>query len=584
MEPVFALPGGVETLDRCVICGEPFDPLPHNVARQKTCGKEPCRRAHHLHIKRAARSAGKPPRPSSVVCAVCGVSFPTPSGNLPDTCPGDCRALAKRIRWHRWALGEGIAEGKKMRRETVERRLAELLARCKRPEVFVTEVPPASGERPTGDPWAAPPPEWAGSLPGAVLPIDIVPRLTAPDRLGHAFHGALTALLRRTQGHDSSRPEWSLLLVGSATSSGWAVWLPEERDVEMLRGRTFEAHLRGVPVRMTFGAHAALRLKPPAVTQVGRHRVRMTTITPVCMRGRGAPGRVSCPHTPTIWTALGMVAERIGLRVDDPSRIGVVRVSHATEPVTVTLNPTRNVYTTSWEGDVVLEVNPLARWLLEVASRIGLGGRTAYGLGRIAVRDEPAIREEAPASPAPWEVVIDPAAEKFAARMGCSADEARHAIADMVARASYERSAPNGAEVWRAGDVLLVAEPTTLRQLRVVDVVFEVERRPPIRDHAIDRYAERILRRRVPTAPAAREAMREAVLPLFRRDMDLAYPLAPYRGQMSTEVPDAMLWVGPRTGDARSARLRVVVGTHPGATEPEVLTVLAPLDDYSEAA
>lgn len=330
--------------------------------------------------------------------------------------------------------------------------------------------------KPSG-PWETPPPAWEGALPGSVLPITATPRpSTRADSLGAALHGALTQILRAGRGHDSRRPEWSLLLVGAAAPSGWAVWLPDDSDVAAVRGRSYVSHLFGTPTTLTLGECTAIRLRAPRVEQMGRHRVRITTVTPICMRGAGIDGNRyrGYPQTPTLWTALSQVAQRIGLLLPDPTRIGIVRVSHDTHKVKAPLKRgANNLIVTAWSGDVVVDVNPLGRWLLEVAARIGLGGRTAFGLGRIMVRDEPAVRDVLAPSPEPWEVVIDQAAQKFGTYMGVSNDEACAVLSGLVDCATFERETSSGYEVWRAGSVLLMAQPTTLRTLRVVDVMFE---------------------------------------------------------------------------------------------------------------
>lgn len=439
------------------------------------------------------------------------------------------------------------------------------------------EPVPPSGPREKPGPWTTPPPAWEGPLPGAVLPIDVDIPIGHPEKLGSALHAVLTGILRQGQGHDPARPEWSLLLVGEQTSSGWAVWLPDEADVQAVRGRTFEASIRSRACRVTLGARAALRLKAPAVTQTGRHRVRLTTLTPVSMRTRGGKALRAVPQTCTLWTALTVVAKQIGLALPDPTAIGIVRVSHATESVTMTLNQKRGLVATGWSGDVVLDVNPLGRWLLDVATRIGLGGRTAYGLGRITVRDEAVYDDYATTpSPEPWEVVFDGAAEKFAARVDMDLDEAKHALAALAAQATYYGERPNGHEAWRAGDLTLIVQPTTLRTLRVIDVRFDGEPPQHIEEHAVDRFIERILGEGTCSREVAR---RELALRVAR-----SYPATPYTGRLADGVPDAMLWIGPRTipRDHRSARLRFVVGTKPGVTAPSVMTVLPLFDQARE--
>jgi len=491
-QPVFALPGGVETTDRCVVCQAPFDPSPGNVARQKTCGDKRCKRAYANRYRRSEK-------PDRAACAVCGGAFAPASVRVVNCKRPECAEVSRGIRWHRWAMRPGKAKQKGMLRETVQVNMDALLARCLRPEAFAeTAVDKAADpEAADGlamwhdrkraecaaaapDPWDAPPPTWEGPLPGAVLPLDLDIQVGNVERLGTALHAILTRILRDGRGHDPRRPEWSLLLVGEQTSSGWAVWLPGEADIAAVRGKTFPAELRRRRCNLTIGRAAALRLKPPSVTQTGRHRVRLTTITPVCMRSDGRAPR-PYPQTPSLWTALTVVAQRIGLTLPDPTAIGIARVSHETESARTTINERRGLVAVGWSGDVVLDVNPLGRWLLEVGARIGIGGRTAYGLGRIAVRDE-SMPEAAPVpQPEPWEVVFDGAAGKLGARLGLTGDDAKHAVAALCEQAVFDHKRPDGeCEVWTVGDVSLVVQPTTLRTLRVVDIKFSEEHQPAL--------------------------------------------------------------------------------------------------------
>jgi hypothetical protein len=39
-----------------------------------------------------------------------------------------------------------------------------------------------------------------------------------------------------------------------------------------------------------------------------------------------------------------------------------------------------------WQGQVVIEANAVAAWLLLCAARVGLGGRTALGFGSVEAR------------------------------------------------------------------------------------------------------------------------------------------------------------------------------------------------------
>jgi hypothetical protein len=103
-------------------------------------------------------------------------------------------------------------------------------------------------------------------------------------------------------------------------------------------------------------------------------------------------------------------------------------------------------------------------------------------------------------------------------------------------------------------------------------VLFEGATPPTvIEEHAVKRFVDRVLGEGTCSHEVARRELQARVA--------RSYPMAPYRGAMAEDVPDAMLWVGPRTGDRKSARLRFVVGTRSGATAPSVLTVLPLFDE-----
>src|SRR5690606_22108695 len=77
-----------------------------------------------------------------------------------------------------------------------------------------------------------------------------------------------------------------------------------------------------------------------------------------------------------------------------PHRCGIERglkvrmhfIANDTRPETVRLSGPHGAMT-GWSGTIVLKANPVAHWLLKAAEMVGLGGRVAYGFGRITVRE-----------------------------------------------------------------------------------------------------------------------------------------------------------------------------------------------------
>lgn len=321
------------------------------------------------------------------------------------------------------------------------------------------------------DRWLTPPPSWEGLLPGTVLPIHLTPDFGNPLRLGTGLHAVLTRILRDQEGHGPTA-DWSLLFVGTEqSSSGWAVWIPKPDDVNAIRGVPFEVSVRGRPCTFVAGMKSTARFRAPVVTEVKRHRVKLTTVTPVIIRASGKVVRPA-PSTPSLWTALQNVANRIGLAIADPTEIGVMVVSHNTEPVRVILNQSKNLTTVGWMGDVYLDVNPLGRWLLEVAARLGLGGRNAYGFGRIELSPMN-LPPMPPERPHAEEMVTDTAVEKLAERWNIGRDTALTTLFQSGWESTLVRSRQKQCDIRRAGDLFLVVQRVTMGWPRVLDVFFE---------------------------------------------------------------------------------------------------------------
>jgi CRISPR/Cas system endoribonuclease Cas6 (RAMP superfamily) len=83
-----------------------------------------------------------------------------------------------------------------------------------------------------------------------------------------------------------------------------------------------------------------------------------------------------------------MTPKRIGLLVD-PDTVRLELVERATIPSTLNLagRTGRLGNMRGWVGHVIVDCNAPAHWLLEVAARIGFGGTTSFGFGRIKVSE-----------------------------------------------------------------------------------------------------------------------------------------------------------------------------------------------------
>lgn len=235
-------------------------------------------------------------------------------------------------------------------------------------------------------PWlrgAPPAPEWLPGL-GTMLEITPAPKWPLELRSARHTHGIVTAAIGVP--HDEHRPRWSL--VPWQCASGWALWVYDETLARSVVQRTAEIEAFGAPRRVRFAG--AWRVKTPQVMDRGRKRVRLDVVTPVCIRtdGRTTMHAHTQPSADVLLRALtsdsSAVLNRIGWPGVDVSDARVELVSRHTQAEHVDLCGKLGTVT-GFVGELVLEANAPARWLLALAERVGLGGRTAYGFGRVRV-------------------------------------------------------------------------------------------------------------------------------------------------------------------------------------------------------
>ena len=233
--------------------------------------------------------------------------------------------------------------------------------------------------------WLAGAPPFHTHLPGGGMTISFSPQPHKPIELRHtrALHGALTAI----QDTPHTRwPQWSLIPWGG----GWAAyWFTDAGAALALTTR--QAQIFDRPTAFRFGP--LVRFRTPTVARRGRQRVRLTAITPVVIANSGRTNPVTCPTADNVASVIGnefvnRLSPSAAWSTWARERICVNLVSRETQPSHV---PMCGKFGTAhgWTGDIVLEVNATARWLLSVAERTGFGSRTAFGFGRIRLTEEP---------------------------------------------------------------------------------------------------------------------------------------------------------------------------------------------------
>jgi hypothetical protein len=301
------------------------------------------------------------PRAAEQACVICGEAF-SPRSRVQVTC-GAQRCRDRRAYLVEIAKPEAVARNRERFRAW-----AETHRNVRTSNAWLRGAPPA-------------PP----FLPGGGSEIVITPHPQFPIELRNTrhLHGAVSQVLGVP--HDPHLPLFAL--VPWACRSGWAVHIHRDDVAKKALGRSWHGTLfsREVEVRLPH----RVRVRAPRGIRRGHQRVRVDAITPVVLRD----SREHNGHTaPTAGLLLGSlvtgslaIPHRMGVQVRRED-VCLELIERRTQPETVPLlGKYGNIR--GWVGYAVLEVNATARWLLEVAGRIGLGGRTALGFGRVIVRD-----------------------------------------------------------------------------------------------------------------------------------------------------------------------------------------------------
>lgn len=335
-------------------CGKVFDPVN---ARHRFASTECARAAYHTVNPHHKAKGYEPWKPSEIVCACgCGVRF------------------TRRSVRHTYATDKCRYRAKKKSDPTPENR-EKVRARC---TAWYAAKKPDREERP----WLLGAPPFGEFLPGGAFSLSFAPALRWPMALRNArlLHGVLTALTAIP--HHETMPMFTLIPMDHGHGK-WAVWIADEAVARRLAGHAWPASVADQSVLVHCGPFA--RLRSPQVSHRGHQQIRVDMLTPITIRSMGgAVTRVNPTEGNLLSTISSWLPRRLGL---DHLRLCFHLLEKRTETTRTDLGGKFGAVL-GCQGYFVADVNAPCRWLLECAARgLGLGGRTAFGFGRIRITE-----------------------------------------------------------------------------------------------------------------------------------------------------------------------------------------------------
>lgn len=351
------LPDGTgESCARCALCGTPYIPQDarHTYCSQRCADRR--RNAAHYTDNASARQATVAVRRA---------------GYDPSAEPWRSRLAALRGRGvvAGWRELVGLPPPARGVRRTPREAPPQRAESAPAPEVLRSRPAPRTA------PWGAPVGEQPSHISAVGVPLTFAPKLPTLDVVRRHLHGLVSHIIGRN--HHSTLAAWALVPYGQ----GWGVVAITSAARRALLGLDVGVQVGRTRTRLTT-PREPVRLRTPPCYDAGRYLVTVEALAPVVHH---ADGRTTVRLRPGVDTILAVASQALLYAGCTTGGLHVERVdASAAHTGGVDLGGHLGLIR-GWVGRVVVECNAPAAWALKLCEHTGMGGRVAYGLGRVKV-------------------------------------------------------------------------------------------------------------------------------------------------------------------------------------------------------
>ena len=230
------------------------------------------------------------------------------------------------------------------------------------------------------NPWLVGAPPYSGLMPALGFTMAFSNGRVLEHAHIRGLHAVLSDLLEREP--QPKHAWWAL--VPTRHGCGWgALVYQHDAAAQLLAQQRHAVRLFDHDLELMLGHY--WRPKFPAVAKRGHRKLRIDTITPCVFRAEGGTVPRPVPTKTGLYSCLvNDLPPRIGVTIA-PELLVLDVLEHDTRPERLWVGEKQGTVV-GWVGSCVVDTNAVGEFMLRCAAHgPGLGGRTAYGFGRVVV-------------------------------------------------------------------------------------------------------------------------------------------------------------------------------------------------------